>query len=221
MKKMLSLISALTMCAVMAAPVVSSAAETELTTKSVTEQSTYNEDATDDEEQETQSKLVVSKGIDTSYTVIIPAGTADLSKQSTLDVSAENVTLTPEEELNISVTSINSWSLVNEKDDKVSIEYALKPTAKIVEDITKGKKTVTDEETNEEKEVDTNIFTKDDTASVLSESEQTFDAGNVLTIKKDEAFKKRITKTFTAEVEDTATMAGKYTDTLTFSVEVK
>lgn len=197
MKKMLSLISALTMCAVMAAPVASFASEpeTEPTTKTVTEASTYDEETDEDG---TSSDFELSQTVSESYTVVIPAGSADLDSPVDLTVSAKDVVINGNQVLTIDVSSANTWKLSDENSGDLA--YTL---------------TSMKEETAEDE--DGNETTALVAGEVLVSKGYDKKSLTVLTIN---AGTESGIKYLQAEVVDTPTMAGTYTDTLTFSVAV-
>lgn len=129
MKKMVSFISALAMCAVMTAPMFSSAAEGDGTqdvqpttssgTKTVTQGST---------EEEAKSDVEVTRTISSAYTVIIPDGSIDIAAPKSISVSAENVVIGIGEALTVSVTSANEWKLMDTKEGSTaSLTYTLTP----------------------------------------------------------------------------------------------
>lgn len=127
MKKMVSFISALTMCAVMTAPMFSSAAEgenpdTQETTSSLTDK-TVTVDSTD-----TSSTVCLTREITSSYTVIIPDGSIDLKDPKDISVSAQNVVIDDGQALTVSVSSANEWKLMDEKEGSTaSLSYDLTP----------------------------------------------------------------------------------------------
>lgn len=123
MKKMVSFISALAMCAVMTAPMVSSAT---LSEKSVGADSTEN-----------TSAVSMTKEVASSYTVIIPDGEIDLENPSDLSVSAENVIIDSGQTLEVSVKSANNWKLIDTKSGSTaSITYSLTPQEEGAEALT-------------------------------------------------------------------------------------
>lgn len=128
MKKMLSLISALTMCAVMAAPVASSAAALN-TTEGVGDSSiTYGIKGTENTpENERTSDVTFKKFKASSYVVTIPDGVADLSSAQELKVSAKDVLIGAKQMINISVTSANEFNLVNTDSKEKKVSYTLTP----------------------------------------------------------------------------------------------
>lgn len=203
MKKLVSLISALTMCAVMAAPMVSSATV-----------------VTEDESSATSSTVNCKTIVDSSYTVKIPDGAADLEDPVDLTVSATGVCIQGNQTLKVDVSSANTWNLK----DANSGDLAYKLTA--MEEVT--------EEVEEEVEVDGETTLVKVTKPVLDENDApVLEKGGVLVSK---ATAETVGESFTvleveggtadgkkimrAEVEDTPTMAGTYTDTLTFTVSV-
>lgn len=114
MKKMVSFISALAMCAVMTAPMVSSATLSE---------TSVGVDSTDK-----TSAVSITKEVVSSYTVVIPDGEIDLENPSDLSVSAENVIIDSGQTLEVSVMSENNWQLVDTKSGSTaSITYSLTP----------------------------------------------------------------------------------------------
>ncbi len=205
MKKLISLISAFTMCAVMIVPVISSASEN---SKSESE-TAISEDVDEDEDHNTKdidvntehktSTVKCTKVVASSYMVTIPDGNADLSRPATLIVSADNVVIKKNQKLNVTISSENNWNLYDE--DAGNLAYKL----------TAMEEVETDEETDEP------ILEKGD---ILVCKETAEDIGNeftVLTILAEQKSGKTIMQ---AEVEDTATIAGEYTDTLTFTVSL-
>lgn len=110
MKKMVSFISALAMCAVMTAPIASSAAE-------------VNQDS-----DPKTSTVTFTSEIPSSYKVVIPDGEVDLETPSELTISAENVMIADGEVLDISVKSANNWKLVDQKEgSSAALTYTLTP----------------------------------------------------------------------------------------------
>lgn len=204
MKKMLSLISALTMCAVMAAPIASSAEDGDETTTTAPKTSSTVTATTKDgveipEGEKASSDVTLSDTVADSYTVVIPAGTADVSSPATLEVSAADVVISPGATLDITVTSANNWSLVNESNKEVSIGY------KLTDENDSALTVVEDTEDTEDAEgAEVTKVTKYSVLSVASKKEQKASGATTLT----------------ATVTGTATMAGTYEDTLTFEVAV-
>lgn len=159
MKKMVSFISALTMCAVMVAPVVSSAATIDISSESKS------------------ADVTLSKTVSSSYTVTIPDDMENIDTDSELTVSAADVIINKGQTLNVSVSSLNGWTLDG---DGGSFTYSLTPT-----DVSDG---------------------------VALEN-----GDNVLMVASGTT---SASKTFTAAVTGNVTMAGTYSDTLTFTVSV-
>lgn len=131
MKKMVSFISALAMCAVMTAPMFSSAAEgddsevqdtTSSNTKTVTQDSTG---------EESKSDVEVTTTVSSTYTVIIPDGSIDIADPKDISVSAEKVVIDNGQALTVSVKSANEWKLMDEKEGSTaSLTYTLTPEDK-------------------------------------------------------------------------------------------
>lgn len=191
MKKMLSLISALTMCAVMAAPVASFAADFTNTTG--------------------ESTVKCKKFTSSSYIVTIPDGVADLKDAKELEVSATNVVIGAKQELNISVTSANNFSLVNteaeEGKDPAKIAYTLTPVAKEAD---ASEDTEGEVENTEGKDGDTE---KEAPKPLIN-------GDSIISIAPEEAYNKTVTQKLIAASTDTAKVAGTYVDKLTFTVSV-
>lgn len=180
MKKLVSLISALTMCAVMTAPMVSSAT-TDVTLNTESKTSTFNFTTT----------------IDSSYTVTIPDGSADLSQPVDLMVSATGVCIKGNQTLKVDVSSANKWNLHDENSGDLA--YSL---------------TAIKETTSEDNGItltEGDVLVSKETAKTVGES------FTVLTVDAGTPADKAIMR---AKVEETAKMAGTYTDTLTFTVSV-
>ena len=219
MKKLIALISALTMCAVMIVPVISLASEN----SNSESETAISEDVDEDEDNNTKdidintenqtSTVKCTKVVTSSYMVTIPDGNADLSKPATLIVSADNVVIKKNQKLNITISSENKWNLC----DKDAGNLAYKLTAM--------KEVETDEETDEpilekeniDEETDEPKFEKGD---ILVCKETAEDIGNEFTVLTVLANQKSGKTIMQAEVEDTATIAGEYTDTLTFTVSL-
>ena len=233
MKKLIALISALTMCAVMIVPVISLASEN----SNSESETAISEDVDEDEDNNTKdidintenqtSTVKCTKVVTSSYMVTIPDGNADLSKPATLIVSADNVVIKKNQKLNITISSENKWNLC----DKDAGNLAYKLTAM--------KEVETDEETDEpilekeniDEETDEPILEKEnideetdepkiEKGDILVCKETAEDIGNEFTVLTVLANQKSGKTIMQAEVEDTATIAGEYTDTLTFTVSL-
>lgn len=104
MKRILSILSAVAMCAVTAVPVISSAVT---------------------EDCDGSVSLCYRDIVSASYTVTIPDGIADINSEKPLVVSAENVIIGTNQQLNIFVESENDWNLVNSENRDIAIAYTL------------------------------------------------------------------------------------------------
>lgn len=125
MKKMVSFISALAMCAVMTAPMFSSAAEDDGTQEAQPTTKTVDENSI---EEEAKSSVEVTKSVSSTYTVIIPDGSIDIADPKDISVSAQNVIIDDGQALTISVTSANEWKLMDTKEGSTaSLTYTLTP----------------------------------------------------------------------------------------------
>lgn len=69
----------------------------------------------------------VTYGVSQSYTVVIPADiTLSADKDSTMEVSASNVFIPYGNQLTVSISSANSWYLVDTADNSNKLSYSVK-----------------------------------------------------------------------------------------------
>lgn len=203
MKKMVSFISALAMCAVMTAPMFSSAAgddsETPNTDGSTSSGTTPETDAPSENtpsdtlrektitigSSDKASTVYLTSEIASTYTVIIPDGSIDLKESKDISVSAQDVVIDNGQVLTVSVKSANEWKLMDEKvGSNASLTYTLTPEG---------------------------------TEEALTGS----GAVEILSVAAGEAWNSSVAKNMKVATSGDATMSGTYKDTLTFTVAVK
>ena len=223
MKKFVSFISAFVICAIMTFPIVSTAEEEEKAEENNITQTEEEEDSVltvilDGQTNTYSSNVKCVNVVHSSYQVTIPDKEVNLSKPVEFKVSATDVVIAPEQTLDIFVESANNWKLIMEneeenngeseenKEEQVYIEYELKSTSLI-------KEKVADNEEETEK-VEPEEFEIED-KTPLTEGKN-----NILSIQSKEAVDNKITKVLTSEVTGKAKIAGTYSDTLTFTIEI-
>lgn len=204
MKKLLSIISAITMCVVISTPMISSATDGD-ESKNPSESIEYTE--------ANSSELTCKAIIDGSYIVVIPTGTADISKNAVdLEVSASDVIIGGNQTLNVSVKSENGWELHNEYNEVLT--YTLTP---IDEDGNKG--TALTEQESVILSISGNRNA--DKEPVTEEGESKEQETEIEPPESEEPTESAVEKVkLRAEIDGHATMAGEYTDKLTFTVSV-